>query len=231
PSCFGQCNGVLNSNGSGATAPYTYQLSQASVVCTSASCTALCAGVYTLQVSSANGCSTSTIVSLTQPTALSATASSTNATCSSCTNGAVSASVSGGTTPYTYSWTPISANTPTIGNLAVGCYTVIVTDAKGCVDTETTCVSFSTKIEELQHSTSHLSMYPNPNNGIFTVSSIQLEERMKIEITNTMGQVVSNERFTNVTQVNVNLSSFAKGIYYVKVNTKDGTQLFKLLIQ
>ncbi len=231
PSCFGQCNGVLNSSGSGATAPYTYQLSQSSVVCTSASCTALCAGSYTLQVTSANGCSTSTVVSLTQPTQLSATASSTNASCSSCTNGAVSASASGGTSPYTYSWTPVAANTPTVGNLAVGCYTVFITDAKGCVDTQTTCVSFSTKIEELQQSTSHLSMYPNPNNGIFTVSSIQLEERMNIEITNTMGQVVSNENFRNVTQVNVNLSSFAKGVYYVKVNTKDGTQLFKLLIQ
>ncbi len=53
------------------------------------------------------------------------------ASCSTCSDGAAYANVSGGTAPYTYAWSN-SATTQTATQLAVGNYTVCVTDANGC---------------------------------------------------------------------------------------------------
>jgi Metallo-peptidase family M12/SprB repeat len=57
-----------------------------------------------------------------------ATAIITNAKCGDA-NGAIAITPSGGTSPYTYAWTPGSATTATVTALAAGTYTVTVTDA------------------------------------------------------------------------------------------------------
>ena len=55
----------------------------------------------------------------------------TNATCPADSNGSISVSVSGGTTPYIYQWLPDLQTTPTITGLIPGTYSVIVTDNAG----------------------------------------------------------------------------------------------------
>lgn len=47
--------------------------------------------------------------------------------------GSATVSVSGGTAPYTYAWSPSGGNAATATNLSPGTYTVTVTDATGCV--------------------------------------------------------------------------------------------------
>ncbi len=56
----------------------------------------------------------------------------TTATTSSCTVGSATAFASGGTGPYSYTWTPSAANTSVITSVAPGSYTVKVADATGC---------------------------------------------------------------------------------------------------
>jgi len=55
----------------------------------------------------------------------------TPASCVSCSDGVASVYATGGTAPFTYSWSN-SATTSTASGLAVGTYTVCVTDANGC---------------------------------------------------------------------------------------------------
>jgi subtilisin-like proprotein convertase family protein len=55
----------------------------------------------------------------------------TNPTCSNLCNGSAVVDVTGGTAPYTYSWSN-GGVTATIPNLCVGTYNVTVTDANGC---------------------------------------------------------------------------------------------------
>jgi uncharacterized repeat protein (TIGR01451 family) len=130
-SCNGDTDGsiTITPNPAGV---YTYTWSAGSSITNTA--TGLAAGTYTVTVS-ANGCSATTSVTITQPTAL--TASIINVaqpTCSggvSADNGGATVSPVGGTMPYTYLWTN-GATTATISNLAPGTYSVTVTDLNNC---------------------------------------------------------------------------------------------------
>jgi|GEM_PF-1740793 gliding motility-associated-like protein len=64
-----------------------------------------------------------------------ATASAAQPTCSNAT-GTGQINVTGGTGPYTFSWTPVASNSSVANGLTPGTsYTIIVTDSMGCKDT------------------------------------------------------------------------------------------------
>lgn len=91
----------------------------------------LMAGNYTLIVTDAKGCKDTAYTSITEPTAITATLTSTPATCGN-NNGTTTSIVSGGVTPYTYTWMPTGGNNSTTNNLPPGLYTLNVTDANAC---------------------------------------------------------------------------------------------------
>ncbi|MBL4585621.1 MAG: choice-of-anchor L domain-containing protein, partial [Flavobacteriales bacterium] len=57
-----------------------------------------------------------------------------NAICVGGTDGAISTSLSGGTSAFNYIWSPNGETTTGLSNLGVGTYSVTVTDANGCTD-------------------------------------------------------------------------------------------------
>jgi hypothetical protein len=65
----------------------------------------------------------------------------TNVTCHGLTNGSASISASGGTLPYTYTWSPAGGNGASATGLAAGNYTVTVADAAGCSSTKTISIT------------------------------------------------------------------------------------------
>ncbi len=65
-----------------------------------------------------------------------ADSSQTNVTCYGSSDGSATVSISGGTAPYTYSWSPNGGTAPAAAGLAAGTYTVTVTDANGSVITK-----------------------------------------------------------------------------------------------
>ena len=133
--CYGTCSGTATVLGGGGTPPFTYQWSNTQ---TSQTATGLCNGTYFVTVRDANNCSAVTSVTITQPTLLSATTSSTNAYCNQ-NNGSATANPTGGTLPYTYIWSN-GQSTQTIINSTPGSYTVTVTDANGCTTIANTII-------------------------------------------------------------------------------------------
>ncbi|MFM7767127.1 MAG: beta strand repeat-containing protein, partial [Bacteroidota bacterium] len=126
------CNGGTTTatvNPSGGTSPYTYVWSPSGG--SAATSTALTAGSYTCTITDANGCTTVRNITLTQPSALSATSTQGNIACN---GGTATATVtpSGGTSPYTYAWSPSGGSAATSTSLTAGIYTCFITDANGC---------------------------------------------------------------------------------------------------
>jgi len=129
-SCNGGSNGSATVSASGGTPGYNYAWAPSGGSGSTAS--SLSAGTYTVTVSDASGCTNVQTATITQPTALTASASATNTSCNGGSNGTATVSVSGGTSPYTYSWFPSGQTSPTATNLSVGTYSVTVTDNRGC---------------------------------------------------------------------------------------------------
>ena len=129
-SCNGFSTAALSSVVSGGLPPYTYTWTPGGANTTSIS--ALGAGVYSLTVKDANNLITNTSYTVTQPAALAATPTQTNLTCFGSGNGRASVVVTGGTAPYTYSWSPTGGTTANAINLAANNYICTVTDANAC---------------------------------------------------------------------------------------------------
>ena len=126
--CNGLATGSIDLTVNGGTAGYTYLWSNGA---TSQDISSLPAGTYTVTVTDANGCIKSTSVTITQPTLLSLSETHVDVPCNGGNTGSINLTVTGGVSPYTYSWS--NGNTSEdITALAAGSYTVTVTDANLC---------------------------------------------------------------------------------------------------
>lgn len=126
--CNGRSNGAIATTVSGGVAPYTYAWSGGQ---TTATVNNLAAGTYTLTVTDANGCEAIDSFAVAEPTAITVVMSGTDASCNGGSDGSATATVTGGTAPYSYFWN-VSQTTATANGLSAGTYTVLITDANGC---------------------------------------------------------------------------------------------------
>ena len=127
-SCAGAADGAATAAVGGGTGPYTFTWSNGN---TNDGIGGLSGGIYTVDIVDANGCTISGEVEIFEPGALTLDVSGSGASCNGATDGSASASVAGGTAPYTYSWSNGSADTE-ISGLAAGTYLITATDANGC---------------------------------------------------------------------------------------------------
>lgn len=131
-------NGTATVSVSGGTAPYTYTW-YTNPPQSGTTATGLTAGVYQVQVTDANGaCAGATVTIPYGGPVVSITGTQSNCN----PTGTATANVTGGISPYSYSWTtsPVQT-TQTATNLSSGSYSVTVTDAGGCVTTSSVVIS------------------------------------------------------------------------------------------
>ncbi len=92
-------------------------------------------GTYNIVITDNNGCQGTGIESLNNPGGVTLNVvSSTDISCYGADDGSGEVSASGGTSPYTYNWSPTGSNAETATDLPPGTYTVTVTDDGGCTD-------------------------------------------------------------------------------------------------
>lgn len=158
-SCKDGNNGVATVSVTGGVLPYTYFWQIGGQ--TTSSVSNLVAGVYPVIVTDANSCVKSHTVTITEPTALLVNFTQTNVSCFSGTNAAISTTASGGTIPYTYTWTPNNINTPNISGLAIGTYTLIVKDNLNCIKVNTVTITQPTQLVATTSFTNETCSYLN----------------------------------------------------------------------
>lgn len=131
-SCFGACNGSISAQQTGGIPPYSFQW-QGPSTSTQSAITNLCAGSYTIGVTDQTGCTTYKQVLLTDPPAIAAAVNGPSATCVS-NSVALTATIGGGTPPYTYAWNVPAGNFASIvvSPTTTTVYSVGITDNSGC---------------------------------------------------------------------------------------------------
>jgi GEVED domain/Secretion system C-terminal sorting domain len=178
-------------------------------------------GVYVDTLTSINGCD-SIVTSNINFGGLNATVTTTNF------GGTLVASPSG----LSYQWmncqdntTIISATMQNYTPSANGQFAVIVSDTSGCIDTSS-CVTVTTVDVEETIALNEMSVYPNPNSGLFTIAIPNADcNEMTIEVISIDGKVIYSNKFSNVSGTftnEVDMTDAANGTYFLRV-TADGT--------
>ncbi len=136
PSCNGSTDGSITITASGGDGgPYQYSIDNGVTFQAGNSFTGLGAGIYDIVVEDGNGCQATTQVTLTDPPAMSIdNVATADPTCNGSTDGTITITASGGTTPYQYSidnGVTFQASNSFTG-LGAGIYDIVVEDANGC---------------------------------------------------------------------------------------------------
>jgi gliding motility-associated-like protein len=168
PTSFCQGDSVILQDGSAPQADYLWSDAE-----TTPAITVKTSGTYSLTAHDVNGCMyiSSPSVTVTVNPLPSISLAPNGELDESCTNkndGSLSVSINSGTQPYTFSWntTPVQ-NGATATNLAPGTYTVSVSDANGCTDTNSFTVSAAPFIGVNIDSMRDVSCYKKSDGAIY----------------------------------------------------------------
>lgn len=132
--CFGDSASITVS-ASGGTAPYIGD-----------SISMVVAGTYTYTVTDANGCTSSTSITVTEPAAINVTSIQVDVACNGDSTGSIDLTVTGGTAPYTFDWNSGTYTTEDLTGLAAGTYSGVLTDANGCTSSGTNVITEPTAL-------------------------------------------------------------------------------------
>ncbi|MFN8276819.1 MAG: gliding motility-associated C-terminal domain-containing protein [Chitinophagales bacterium] len=131
--CFGAGNGTVSATVTGGAPSYTYTWSPAQSGNPSA-LSSLAPGLYQVTVADRYGCTINGKANVVQPSsAVSTTMITRNISGAGLCDGMARVQASGGTAPYTYTWSnPPGGSLDSVSSLCTGTYYVTVCDAKGC---------------------------------------------------------------------------------------------------
>jgi gliding motility-associated-like protein len=140
PICSTLANGSVTLSASGGTPSYAYSIGTGAYSASTVF-SPLAAGTYAFHIKDANGCIKDTTISLSDSLIISATVSASPVLCYGAATGSITATGSGGTSPYTYAIGSGSyGSTSTFGGLISSTYTIHVKDNNGCTYSTTSSI-------------------------------------------------------------------------------------------
>jgi PKD repeat protein len=140
---------------------------------------------------------------------------------------------------YSYQWytgmpgaNPILGATNQFYNVTVtGFYCVVVSRNEYCSDTA--CIDhIPNSIDALNENS--WSVYPNPNDGSFTLSISMQNGNAEMKVLNTIGEVVDERLFAvknGKQDFFISNHKFAAGIYFIQLKTESGVGLKRMLVK
>ena len=81
-----------------------------------------------------------------------------------------------------------------------------------------------------KNSINDVQVYPNPNNGIFTIVMNNTGEvKTRVTIINAIGQVVYERHETTANELTIDISPLAVGIYYLQIGSVQDSKVIKII--
>jgi PKD repeat protein len=222
--CYGEALGTAAVNVTGGTPTYGYSWSTNQ---NTSSVTGLTAGTYTVTVSDVSGCSVIAAVTITQPDALGTVITVNQPGGGPTTGSAIIDSVTGGTKPFMINWSN-GRTGDSSGTLAVGTYTVQVTDSNRCKVTDTVVIRYPAGISNISGGVS-FSIYPNPAKTEVTIDLQNIYDNATISITDMIGETLVRRELT-ASSTTLDLTPYASGVYFIEIAQGGKTAVRKLVI-
>jgi len=225
-SCSDDCS-VVYSFVNGGTPPYAYLWCDGSTTINLNACHNQQCQLYIVDF---NGCiDSSTLFDIQIPDSMQILSVATGTSCIGCNNGSALVQVTGGTAPYSLSWLPNIGylDADTIKNLATGNYNIVVQDDNLCE------YSFSIFIEEDPTSLDEYSLiqevvlYPNPVHEKLFIHS---KAPNRLILINSLGKIIYQKNLIKGLS-ELDMSTFASGIYTIRIQSDSNFQTQKLVVQ
>jgi hypothetical protein len=223
-------NGSISISVSGGTPPYSFDWSNGS---TTEDIAGLAAGTYVGIVRDANGCEfVSPPLAINVPSVVVLGVSGTGVTGAAANDGTATATATGGTAPYAYSWSN-GQTTDVINGLSPGAYAVTVTDANGCTAEGVATVPFFLGATELEGGGSAL-LYPNPTNftAVLDLRFPAPVQQLTIELFNALGQRIRTFRADGAVNITlpVSVADLPEGTYFIRLDADGKTAVQTLQV-
>lgn len=130
-----------------------------------------------------------------------------------------------------YSWNT-TATTQTINVSVTGTYSVVVTDLHSCQGIDSIFINVITGVNAISGNI-NLIAFPNPTSGQIEIRADNPTGHFEIKITDAVGKVLFTD--SHQSQINyrksLDLSGFAKGIYYLKLSTANGSVTRQIILE
>lgn len=180
--CGSSCSSSATATLSSTLSPYTYSWINSGQ--TTKTATGLCPGSYSVIVTDNAGCKDTGMVTITELPELSVSVAKSDAGCGRL--GTAIATMTGGTSPYTYQWSN-SNTTAFISELAPGNYAVTVTDVNNCTDSAEGIVEV---VECAINPAAKFSPNGDGINDVWLIANIENFPDNKVNVYNRWGQLV-----------------------------------------
>ncbi len=175
-----------------------------------------------------NGCLSTTATATAAP--LIVPNVSLNALTSVCVNSPKFTLTGGSPTGGTYSGTGVVSNQfdPSVAGLGTFTITYTFTDVNGCsAQAQQSITVGCASIEDLNKN--NFTIYPNPNEGTFTISGIK-NPIQAVKVFDMSGKLVKEMKIeNNQNQVNVNIQHCAEGIYSVEISSNESISRVRIV--
>lgn len=232
--CSGENNGSISTTITGGVTPYMISWNTAPPV-TVETINNLPAGQYTMRVEDAIGCVKLLNTTITEPPALGIVFEDSSETAAAAMDGSIEAVASGGTPPYTYSWSN-GESTAFIDSLSSASYSLTITDANNCVFTDSVQLGqWAVGIEnEFEAAISDLRISPNPSSGIFKLDlELSKRQELKLEVLDLQGKLLFAKSFPQslLLQEEIKLDRLNSGLYFVRISSPLGSTSRKLMLR
>ena len=177
--CNGANDGAVSFSAINGTPPYTYDIDGDSIYTDSPVLTALAPGTYTVSVKDAIEEYKDTTFTITEPSLFAVTAIANNMTCNGVCDGSLSATVIGGSAPYTYAWDNEAGNASSSSGLCANTYALAVTDSNGCSAFDTVII---TEPAPLSETTQNITACDSAeiNGVVYTSSQLVIDTLMNV---------------------------------------------------
>jgi len=144
--------------------------------------------------------------------------SSIPATCNTCMDGEALVTVLSGPTPHLVVWSVGGTSNPIVG-LNPGDYGVTLTDGNMCSVSDSVTVGNSVGVHlELENSL----LYPNPSNKQLLIQGVS--DNCMVHVFDNTGKL-----FNSFSKTDIDVTTWRKGMYFIRVDCENQSKLFKFL--